>query len=126
MKQSLRDTSNNNDKKKTPKRFIVKRSSERMKESTTCKDQKMNPDNIIIIPNSNTLQIKKKGNHQRNEGNVNIEELGRMNEEDNLCQLITQKKRVAKHQRDVIKKERELSNKLRLAISKLNKKTSDN
>ncbi len=49
-----------------------------------------------------------------------------MMEEENMCQLIIQKKRVAKHQREVIKKEREMSNKLRLAISKLNRNGVDN
>ena len=39
--------------------------------------------------------------------------------DENMNILILEKKRVAKHQRDVINNERELSNKLRHAVAKL-------
>lgn len=86
--------------KKTPRRFIVKRSQERVPLGNNT--HKLNGATVLT---TEAVSAKNQKQHQ-----------------EIMKSMIEQKEKVASNQREAIKRERELSTKLRQAIAKLNVK----
>ncbi|CDW80340.1 UNKNOWN [Stylonychia lemnae] len=94
-----KDNTTDKNQKKTPRRFIVKRSQER--------------EGNANIQTTQSLIAKQKITMVKNQEQI-------INQEEILRSMISQKEKVAVTQKEALKKERELSQKLRQAIQKIN------